>query len=140
MREREIRDSSPPESIFFFARFSYLHHTFLVLFPSFDFHHSLLMASASSCYASPLCDWLVAACISSSGDRLAQSYTRRRRLLKSCSAVSAHGSAGVHALLSYCNNNALSPLFESNNTYLNRKQRRLNQASSSGITNSIQFI
>lgn len=102
------------------------------------------MVGASSCYASPLCDWLVAAaCMSvthSGGDRPAQSDTRsssfwarRKRLLKKCSA---HGSDGIQALVSSYNNNALSSLFESNNTYLNRKQRRLNRASTSGIVHS----
>ncbi|XP_010477131.1 PREDICTED: 3-oxoacyl-[acyl-carrier-protein] synthase II, chloroplastic-like isoform X1 [Camelina sativa] len=95
-----------------------------------------MVAGASSCYASPLCDWLVGACMSTGGDRLLQSDTKTSRrstlLTKSkCSSSYTNGSAG---LVSNCNNNALSSLFfeSNNNTHFNRKQRRLNQASSFG--------
>ncbi|XP_010498338.1 PREDICTED: 3-oxoacyl-[acyl-carrier-protein] synthase II, chloroplastic-like isoform X1 [Camelina sativa] len=99
----------------------------------------MVAGASSSCYASPLCDWLVGACMSSGGDRLRQSDTKTSRrstlLTKSkCSAFSSSTTNGSAGLVSNCNNNALSSLFfeSNNNTYFNRKQRRLNQASSSG--------
>ncbi|ESQ27652.1 hypothetical protein EUTSA_v10018368mg [Eutrema salsugineum] len=110
------------------------------------------MVGASSCYASPLCTWFVAACMSVShggGDsRQAVALqsgrrSRRRRQLGQCSAVS--GSGSIQALVTSCldfgpcnhyyynnNSNALSSLFGSNSVSLNRHQRRLNRASTSG--------
>ena len=68
--------------------------------------------------------------------------SRRRRQLSKCSVAS--GSASIQALVTSCldfgpcthynNNNALSSLFGSNSVSLNRNQRRLNRAASSGIT------
>ncbi|KAL0724182.1 hypothetical protein Bca4012_038781 [Brassica carinata] len=102
-----------------------------------------MVVGASSCYASPLCTWFVAACMSVShgGDtRQAFGRTRRRRQqLSKCSA----GSGSIQALVSSCldfkpcshyNNNkgnAFSCLFGSNGLSLNRKQRKMNQATSS---------
>nr|AAL91174.1 putative 3-ketoacyl-ACP synthase [Arabidopsis thaliana] len=107
------------------------------------------MVGASSSYASPLCTWFVAACMSVShggGDsRQAVALqsggrSRRRRQLSKCSVAS--GSASIQALVTSCldfgpcthynNNNALSSLFGSNSVSLNRNQRRLNRAASSG--------
>lgn len=110
------------------------------------------MVGASSSYASPLCTWFVAACMSVShggGDTRqavalqSAGRSRRRRQLSKCS--SASGSASIQALVTSCldfgpcthynnNNNALSSLFGSNSVSLNRNQRRLNRAASSGIT------
>ncbi|EOA33335.1 hypothetical protein CARUB_v10020101mg [Capsella rubella] len=109
------------------------------------------MVGASSCYASPLCTWFVAACMSvahgpgdsrqavalQSGGR-----SRRRRQLSKCSPAS--GSAPtIQALVTSCldfgpcthynsNYNALSSLFGSNTVSSNRNQRRLNRAATSG--------
>ncbi|KAL1216696.1 3-oxoacyl-[acyl-carrier-protein] synthase II [Cardamine amara subsp. amara] len=111
------------------------------------------MVGASSCYASPLCTWFVAACMSvahGGGDsRQVVSLqsgrrSRRRRQLSKCSAASGSGGGSIQALVTSCldfgpcshynksNNNALSSLFGSNNVSLNRNQRRLNRAASSG--------
>ncbi|KAG7587082.1 Polyketide synthase beta-ketoacyl synthase domain [Arabidopsis thaliana x Arabidopsis arenosa] len=109
------------------------------------------MVGASSSYASPLCTWFVAACMSvahGGGDTRqavalqSAGRSRRRRQLSKCS--SASGSASIQALVTSCldfgpcshynnnNNNALSSLFGSNSVSLNRNQRRLNRAASSG--------
>ncbi|KAF8111441.1 hypothetical protein N665_0076s0411 [Sinapis alba] len=107
------------------------------------------MVSASSCYASPLCTWFVAACMSvdnGGGQAVALKSSgrsrRSRRLVGKCSAFSGSGNS-IHSLVvtsfGTCNqynkssNNALSsPLFGSNTVSLNRNQRRLNRAASSG--------
>ncbi|KAJ4883801.1 hypothetical protein Rs2_33894 [Raphanus sativus] len=103
-------------------------------------------AASSSCYASPLCTWFVAACMSVShggGDsRQAVAFKstgRSRRSNSKCSAFPGSGSSVQHALVTTCNqysnnssSNALSSLFGSNSVSLNRNQRRLNRAASSG--------
>ncbi|CAN6935731.1 unnamed protein product [Brassica oleracea] len=106
-------------------------------------------AASSSCYASPLCTWFVAACMSVShggGDsRQAVSLKstgrsrRSRRQLTKCLALSGSGSvqqALVTTSFGPCNHynnsdNALSSLFGSNCVSLNRNQRRLNRAAAS---------
>ncbi|CAF2064889.1 unnamed protein product [Brassica napus] len=102
-------------------------------------------AASSSCYASPLCTWFVAACMSVShggGDsRQAVSLKstgrsrRSRRQLTKCLALSGSGSvqeALVTTSFGPCNHyNALSSLFGSNSVSLNRNQRRLNLAAAS---------
>ncbi|XP_019058109.1 PREDICTED: 3-oxoacyl-[acyl-carrier-protein] synthase II, chloroplastic [Tarenaya hassleriana] len=81
------------------------------------------MAGSSSCYASPLCTWLMAGCMSvtcGGGDRYAaiacgsahsdsqssRRWARRKRLLSKCSAASVaaggHGSTGIPALVDSC--------------------------------------
>lgn len=117
-----------------------------------------MVVGASSCYASPLCTWFVAACMSvahGGGDSRqvfalqSGKRSRRRRQLSKCSEDSGSGGS-IQALVTSCldfgpcshynksynnnNNNALSSLFGSNNVSLNRNQRRLNRAASSGIT------
>ncbi|CAN8234730.1 unnamed protein product [Cochlearia groenlandica] len=107
------------------------------------------MVGASSCYASPLCTWLFAACVSHDGGETRkavpfQSDRRSRRRRKQLSDFSR--SVSIQALVTSCldfgpcdryhsnnnnNSNALSCLFGSNNVSLNRNQRRLNQATSS---------
>ncbi|KAG2254262.1 hypothetical protein Bca52824_084398 [Brassica carinata] len=102
-------------------------------------------AAPSSCYASPLCTWFVAACMSVShggGDSrqavalksVGRSRRSRRQLIK-CLALSGSGSVQEALVTSFgpCNNssNALSSLFGSNSVSLNRNQRRLNRAAAS---------
>ncbi|KAL0801855.1 hypothetical protein Bca101_057031 [Brassica carinata] len=108
-------------------------------------------AAASSCYASPLCTWFVAACMSvdnGGGDTRqavalkssGRSRRRSSRQLSKCSAVSGSGSSFQQQALvtsfgtcnQYNNNNAMSSLFGSNTVSLDRNQRRLNRAASSG--------
>lgn len=123
-------------------------HYFFVVFCSLTALFSLAMvggAASSSCYASPLCTWFVAACMSVShggGDsRQAVSLKstgrsrRSRRQLTKCLALSGSGSvqeALVTTSFGPCNHyNALSSLFGSNSVSLNRNQRRLNLAAAS---------
>ena len=113
-------------------------------------------AAPSSCYASPLCTWFVAACMSVShggGDSrqavalksVGRSRRSRRQLIK-CLALSGSGSVQEALVTSFgpCNNssNALSSLFGSNSVSLNRNQRRLNRAaaSSGNITFSLIWV
>ncbi|XP_010471596.1 PREDICTED: 3-oxoacyl-[acyl-carrier-protein] synthase II, chloroplastic-like [Camelina sativa] len=118
-----------------------------------------MVVGASSCYASPLCTWFVAACMSVSHDggggdsRQAAvalqsgGRSRRRRQLTKCSSASSPPRSPspptIQALVSSCldfgpcthysntNNNALSSLFGSNTLSVNRNQRRLNRATPS---------
>ncbi|KAL0694882.1 hypothetical protein Bca4012_062062 [Brassica carinata] len=107
----------------------------------------MVVGGASSCYASPLRDSLVAACCMSSATHTgverptrfdtrssSSRWPRRRRLfINNCSS---HGS---QTLMTSRNNNASSSLFESNNTFSNPKQRRLNRASTSGqVTTTLE--
>lgn len=113
---------------------------------------AMVGAAASSCYASPLCTFFVAACMSLShgggGGDTRQPLGRSRRRRQQLGKCSGSGSV-QEALVSSClefkpcshynkNNkgNAFTPLlFGSNSLSLNRKQRKLNRAttSSSGI-------
>ncbi|KAF3520141.1 hypothetical protein DY000_02063921 [Brassica cretica] len=101
-------------------------------------------AAPSSCYASPLCTWFVAAFMSVShggGDSrqaVALKSTgrsrRSRRQLTKCLSLSGSGSVQETLVTSFgpCNHyNALSSLFGSNSVSLNRNQRRLNRAAAS---------
>ncbi|XP_009106152.1 3-oxoacyl-[acyl-carrier-protein] synthase II, chloroplastic [Brassica rapa] len=97
-------------------------------------------AAASSCYASPLCTWFVAACMSVShggGDSrqavALKSSGRSRRSRQQLTKCSGSGSSVQQALVTTsfgpCNHyNALSSLFGSNSVSLNRNQRRLTRA------------
>ncbi|CAF2181474.1 hypothetical protein YC2023_091731 [Brassica napus] len=105
-------------------------------------------AAASSCYASPLCTFFVAACMSLShgggGGDTRQPLGRSRRRRQQLGKCSGSGSV-QEALVSSClefkpcshynknnkGNAFTSPLFGSNSLSLNRKQRKLNRATSS---------
>ena len=120
---------------------------------------AMVGAAVSSCYASPLCTFFVAACMSLShggggGDTrqpLGRS-SRRRQQLGKCSGSGSVQEALVSSCLEfkpcshYNKNNKgnafTSPLFGSNSLSLNRKQRKLNRAtsSSSGINILSLFV
>ncbi|KAL2243170.1 3-oxoacyl-[acyl-carrier-protein] synthase II, chloroplastic isoform X1 [Sesamum indicum] len=128
------------------------------------------MVVASS-VASPLCTWLVAACMTAPSEKgtfckpsefikcpkkLSRSARRKSMVAqKSGSLVSSLYGCGINSLMSFCpfepceeyyNSQGLSPcfalfgengfslLFGSKTLPMNRKQRRLNQASNSGKT------
>ncbi|KAL0663714.1 hypothetical protein Bca4012_100551 [Brassica carinata] len=100
-------------------------------------------AAASSCYASPLCTFFVAACMSLShgGGDTRQAFGRSRRRRQQLGKCSGSGSILVSSCLEfkpcshYNKNNKgnafTSPLFGSNSLSLNRKQRKLNRATTS---------
>ncbi|KAF2606357.1 hypothetical protein F2Q68_00045528 [Brassica cretica] len=102
-------------------------------------------AAASSCYASPLCTFFVAACMSLShgGGDTRQAFGRSRRRRQQLGKCSGSGSILVSSCLEFkpCshynknNKGNAFPLLGSNSLSLNRKQRKLNRAtsSSSGI-------
>ncbi|CAN7054552.1 unnamed protein product [Brassica rapa subsp. trilocularis] len=91
-------------------------------------------AASSSCYASPLCTWFVAACMSVShggGDSrqavALKSSGRSRRSRQQLTKCSGSGSSTTS--FGPCNHyNALSSLFGSSSVSLNRNQRRLTRA------------
>ncbi|KAJ4884549.1 hypothetical protein Rs2_34642 [Raphanus sativus] len=102
-------------------------------------------AAASSSYASPLCTFFVAACMSVSHNDTRQAFgrsRRRRQQLGKCSASSGSGSIQALLVSSFldfkpCNHynnkskgNAFACLFGSNSLSLNRKQRKTNRATS----------
>ncbi|GLT62847.1 hypothetical protein SLA2020_354500 [Shorea laevis] len=107
------------------------------------------MASSSS-LASPLCTWLVAACMSVACDKdpsrtaMLHSFpaskrlsrcARRRKILAQCGSQFSNGSCnrnGGGLISSFCDNGGLYSLFGSKNVAVKRKQRRLNRAAFSG--------
>lgn len=106
---------------------------------------AMVGAAASSCYASPLCTFFVAACMSLShgGGDTRQAFGRSRRRRQQLGKCSGSGSILVSSCLEFkpCshynknNKGNAFPLLGSNSLSLNRKQRKLNRAtsSSSGI-------
>ncbi|CAH8355841.1 unnamed protein product [Eruca vesicaria subsp. sativa] len=93
-----------------------------------------------ACYASPLCTWFVAACMSVSHGDSRQSAvalkstgrSRRSRQLTTTKCSAFSGSGTIHPALVNNHNNAFSSLFGSNTVSLNRNQTRLNRPASSG--------
>ncbi|CAA7043306.1 unnamed protein product [Microthlaspi erraticum] len=97
------------------------------------------MVGASSCYASPLCTWLVAACMSvpdGGGDSRQAAValqsgrrSRRRRQLGKCSAAASgnRGSGGsIQALVTSCLDFApCSHYYNNNNNYSNSNSNAL---------------
>ena len=108
---------------------------------------AMVGAAASSCYASPLCTFFVAACMSLShgGGDTRQAFGRSRRRRQQLGKCSGSGSILVSSCLEfkpcshYNKNNKgnafTSPLFGSNSLSLNRKQRKLNRATTSSSGN-----
>lgn len=157
LKEREKRD----RNIILFnisresARFSLSLHPFLAFGCLVVFSlPAMVGAAASSSYASPLCTFFVAACMSVSHNDTRQAFgrsRRRRQQLGKCSASSGSGSIQALLVSSFldfkpCNHynnkskgNAFACLFGSNSLSLNRKQRKTNRATSIITFFSINF-
>lgn len=137
------------------ARFSLSLHPFLAFGCLVVFSlPAMVGAAASSSYASPLCTFFVAACMSVSHNDTRQAFgrsRRRRQQLGKCSASSGSGSIQALLVSSFldfkpCNHynnkskgNAFACLFGSSSLSLNRKQRKTNRATSIITFFSINF-